>query len=178
MKPATRKAIIRATRKRMQKILGVILPPDLSTARRELSTLGLRGRETRDTHMKRVLRAGLGVGLWSELERVLRERPEPTPQQLEKFFREFEEADLGSMFRPFLGSMLRKLPPFPPGKRPSLTPQQQKEVLAEVRRQTNAGRLTHRAIYEKVAKSYRVHWRTIQNLWTKEQKQIPKGDRE
>ncbi len=177
MKPATQRKIARALKKRIEEILGS-LPADERAAKREISAaLGMRG--SLQANLQRAFRAGVSLGLWNEVERHLKKKPEPTPQEVEKFLREIEQVEVDSMLRSLLGSMLRKLPPFPPGKSPSLTPQQQKKAVAEVHRLTSSGRLTRRAAYEKVAKAYGVHWRTIQNLWMKTvHEQEPKGERE
>ena len=177
MKPATQKKIAGALIKRMEELLGS-LPADQRAAKREIyAALGMRG--SLQANLQRAFRAGISLGLWGEVERHLKKKPEPTPQQIEKFLKEIEELEMGSMLRSLLKSMLRKLPPFPPGKSPSLTPQQQEKALAEVNRLTSSGRLTRRAAYEKVAKAYDLHWRTIQNLWMKTvHKQEPKGETE
>lgn len=173
MKDVTRRKIIRGVRKYADGIIKFI--------GRGLLSFDARGQRA----FRRAFQKAVGFHL-TELNRVLRKRPEPTPEQLKKLLQKAEEpvgqevgeVEVNSMLRSFLRAWLRKLPPFPPGKQPRLTPQQQKEGLAEVRRLTTAGGLARKAAYEKVAKTYDVHWRTVQNLWTKVHKQIRKGDME
>ena len=173
MKDVTRRRIIRALRKHADRIIKFI-----GSALVSFDPHGQRA-------FRRAFQKALGLHL-TELNRVLRKRPEPTAEQLKNLLQKAEEpvgqevgqVEINSMLRSFLRAWLRKLPPFPPGKPPSLTPQQQKEALAEVRRLTTAGGLARKAAYEKVAKTYDVHWRTVQNLWTKVHKQIRKGDME
>jgi hypothetical protein len=170
MKDVTRRKIIRALRKYADGIMTFIGQALLSFDPRAQRAF----RRTFQTAM----RAHVG-----EIDRQLRMRPEPTPEQLRNLLQKAEEpigeevgeVEINAMMRSFLRGWLRKLPPFPPGKPPSLTLQQRKKAISEVRRLVTTGGMARKAAYEKVAKRYDVHWRTIQNLWIKIHKQTRKG---
>ncbi len=173
MKPATRKKLIQALQKRVQEILGDKLPADLRAARRAIrADVSSKGQVSAE-HM---FRTGVAIGIWSEAERVLKAKPEPTPEQLDKFLSDIEEVEIASLLRASLKNMWRKLPPFPPGKQPSLTLQKQRQALAEVRRLTASGSLNLKAAYAQVAKKHGVHWRTIENACIRIRKQTSKGE--
>jgi hypothetical protein len=157
MKPSTRKRVIHAIEKRIEKILKNPLPraEDLVDVKDKLSREALRTGS---------FEIGLSAGLRSELESAIRRRPEPTRQELNNFLKEIESLDADSLLRPSLKQVARKLPPFPPGKRPTLNPMQQKKALAEVARLSSRLALSRKEAYRRVAKKYGVHWRTIQNL--------------
>jgi hypothetical protein len=170
MKDITRKKIIRALTKYADGVMTFI--------GRGLLSFDPRAERDFRRAFKMAMRAHL-----VEIDRLLRTRPEPTPEQLKKLLQkadepigeEIGEVEIKAMMRSFLRGWLRKLPPFPPGKPPSLTPQQRKKAISEVRRLVTIGGMARKAAYEKVAKRYGVHWRTIQNLWLKIQKQTQKG---
>ncbi len=170
MKDGTRRKIIRALNKYADGVMTFI--------GRALLSIDPRGQRAFRRAFQKAIRFHL-----TELNRLLRMRPEPTPEQLRNLLQKAEEpigqevgeVEISTMLRSFLRAWLRKLPPFPPGKPASLTPQQRNKAIAEVRRLITTGGTTRKAAYEKVAKTYDVHWRTIQNLWTKVHKQIRKG---
>jgi len=170
MKLATQEKIVRALRERIERVLGKIAG-DEPTAQREISKFFrspelFNDKEPNAKVMRRGFKAGLALGLWSEVRKNLKEKPEPTKQELEKFLSELKGADLEFMLRTSLSRMLRKLPPNPPGKQPKFKSQQRKEILAEVRRLTTVTS-SRKEAYREVAKKRGVHWRTIQNLLLK-----------
>jgi hypothetical protein len=167
MKPATQKRIVRALRDRIEGVLGKIAG-DERAAKREISSLFgsphlFTNKRPTDVAMHRGFRAGVALGLWSEMEKDLKDKPEPTKDELESFIKQIKSADLDFMLRSFLRRMMRKLPPFPPGKKRKFDSQQQKEIVSEVRRLTNVTG-SRKKVYADVAKKRGVHWRTIQNL--------------
>ena len=165
MKPKTRKRVVRAIEQRLTEILrGSSALDDLSYVKDE---------KVRKDWRSRSFDIELSDDLRSELENALKQRPEPTHQELGSFLRKMEAFDADSLLRASLQHIARKLPPFPPGKQPKLKSVQQKRALAEVARLSAS--LSRKAAYRKVARKYGVHWRTIQNLATKQYKQ---GQRE
>ncbi len=173
MKPATRKKLIQALQERVEEILGDKLPANLRAAHREIrADVSSKGQVSTE----RLFRTGVAIGIWSEAELALKGKPEPTPQQLKKVLAEIEKVEIASFLRASLKNMWRKLPPFPPGKQPSLTLQKQRQALAEVRRLTASGSLNLKAAYAQVAKKYGVHWRTIENACIRIRKQTSKGE--
>jgi hypothetical protein len=173
VKDATRRKIIDAMRTQIEMVLGP-LPPTLPTAYREMYaglSKGLGG-EVNDATLDQAFRSSVMLGLWKEAENGLKDRPEPTPEQLQKMLAEMGELDFAWILRSFVKRVSRKIPPFPPGKRPSLKPWEEKEAVAKVRELTNKRALSRKRAYEEVAQTYKVHWRTIQNLWIKAQQGI------
>ena len=179
MKLATQEKIVRALRERIERVLGKIAG-DEPTALREASEFFrdpelFNDKEPNADVIPRGFKAGLALGLWWELRKNLKEKPEPTKQELEKFLSEVECVDVEFMLRTSLSGMIRKLPPHPPGKQPKFKSQQRKEILAEVHRLTTGTR-SRKEAYKEVAKKRGVHWRTIQNLLLKrEHKDNPGG---
>jgi hypothetical protein len=170
MKPATQEKIARALKERIERVLEKIAG-DEPTARREVSEFFrnpelFSEKEPDDKFMRCGFKAGLALGLWSEVRKNLKEKPEPTKQELEKFLSELEGVDLEFMLRTSLSRMIRKLPPNPPGKQPKFKSQQRKEILAEVDRLSTV-KGSRKEAYSEVAKKRGVHWRTIQNLLLK-----------
>jgi hypothetical protein len=180
MKPATQRRIIRALRQRIERVVGKIAA-DEQAARNDISAL-LKDKQLsksappKDADMQRGFRAGLALGLWPEVAKTLKTRPEPTKQELEKFLNELQAADLEFVIRSSLGRMMRKLPPFPPGKQHKFNSQKRKEIIAEVQRLT-IGTGSRKKAYGEVAKKHGAHWRTIQNLCLKaKRKEDPRGE--
>jgi hypothetical protein len=163
VKPATRKKVRAATQRIFEEVLGKI-PANLAAVRRE--TKRLRAAKKKD--MLRVIRTGVGLGLYSkEFEKILNARREPTARQLQKFLAAMESYDFASVVRAFLKTALLTLRrPGGRGKQPKLNPLQQKEAKSRVALLVGKGR-SRRAAYQEVAKRHRVHWRTIQNLCMK-----------
>ena len=128
-----------------------------------------------DVVMGRGFRAGVALSLWPEVEKALKERPEPTKHELERFLTQMNGADLAFVLRSSLRRMMRKLPPFPHGKQPKFDFQQQKEIVSEVRRLTSVTGSRKKA-YTEVAKKRGVHWRTIQNLFLRGKGKDTQGD--
>lgn len=172
MKPSTRKKIVQTVSRRLEEVLGDALPATLRLAERQAHAEAIKEKPD----LNRMSEAGMVIGLWHAATHDLKKRPEPTPQELKKFLADLESLDLNSVMRTTFKSVLRKLPPFPPGKKPSLTRDQQKQALAEVHRLTSTSRINRKAAYAEVAKGYDVHWRTIQNLCVKDRKRGPRGD--
>ena len=119
MKLATQEKVVRALRERIERVLGKIAA-DEPTAQREVSEFFrspelFNDKEPNANVMRRGFKAGLALGLWSEVRKNLKEKPEPTKQELEKFISELKGADLEFMLRTSLSRMIRKLPPNPPG---------------------------------------------------------------
>lgn len=169
MNPRTRKKIVRAIEKRITEILRV------SSSRDDLSDV--KDQRAREDWRRGSFEIALSVDLRSELESALKRRPEPTHEQLDDFLKGMEAIDADSLLRPSLKHIARKLPPFPPGKQPKLNSVQQKEALAEVTRLSSRRALSRKEAYRMVAKRYGVHWRTIQNLSTKANRQARRRSR-
>ncbi len=161
MKPRTRKKVVRAIEKRITEIL------------RDPSTMDdlsdIEDEREREDWRRGSFEISLSAELRSELENALKRRPEPTHQELDNFLKEMGTIDADYLLRPSLKHIARKLPPFPPGKQPTLNSVQQKKALAEVARLSSS--LSRKDAYRKVAKKYGVHWRTIQNLSIKTYRQ-------
>jgi hypothetical protein len=157
MKPSTRKRVIHAIEERIEKILKNPLP-------RAEDLVDVKDKQSQEALRTGSFEISLSAGLRSELESAIRRRPEPTRQELDNFLKEMETLDADSLLRPSLKHIARKLPPFPPGKQPTLNPVQQKKALAEVARLSSRLALSRKEVYRRVAKKYGVHWRTIQNL--------------
>jgi hypothetical protein len=163
MKPKTRKKVVCAIEKRLTEILRETSgEDDLSDIRDERE-----GEDWRRGSFQIIL----STELRSDLESVLKRRPEPMPKQLNSFLKAMAAIDADSLLRPSLRHLARKLPPFPPGKQPKLTSGQQKKALGEIARLASRRALSRKEVYRKVAKRYGVHWRTIQNLATRTHKQ-------
>ena len=169
MKSETRKKILLALRKRVQQLLGEIAA-DEHAARRELSSVlsspELNRKTLSGAIVDRAFRAGTALALWSEAEKDLKRRPEPKKEELEKFLSEIKSAGVDFALRSSLKKIIRKLPPFPPGKPPKFRAQQQLEILSEVRRLSTTR--SRKEAYVEVAKKHHVHWRTIQNLYLRD----------
>jgi hypothetical protein len=163
MKPRTRKKVVRAIEKRLTEILRA------NSARDDLSDV--KDQKVREDWRRGSFQIVLSTELRSELEGALKRRPEPTHQELDNFLKEMKALDPDSLLRPSLRHLARKLPPFPPGKQPKLNSGQQKKALAEVAHLCSRRALSRKEAYRKVAKEYGVHWRTIQNLSRKRDKQ-------
>jgi hypothetical protein len=159
MKQKTRKKVVRAIESRLTRILRDSASDD------DLSDI--KNKRDREVWRSGSFQILLSSELRAELEGALKKRPDPTREQLDKFLEEVKTLDPLSLLRPSLTHLARRLPPFPPGKPPKLSSAQQKEALAEVIRLSSRGVLSRKAVYRNVAKKYRVHWRTIQNLSTK-----------
>jgi len=161
VKPRTRKKVVRAIEKRITEIL------------RDPSTMDdlsdIEDEREREDWRRGSFEISLSAELRSELENALKRRPEPTHQELDNFLKEMGTIDADYLLRPSLKHIARKLPPFPPGKQPTLNSVQQKKALAEVARLSSS--LSRKDAYRKVAKKYGVHWRTIQNLSIKTYRQ-------
>jgi len=157
MNPKTRKRVVRAIEKRIEEIMKIPLP-------RDEDIIDLKDEQSRRALLTGTFQISLSSGLRSELENALKRRPEPTPKELANFLKEMETIDADFLLRPSLKHMARKLPPFPPGKQPILTPEQRKRALGEVARLSSQRTLSRKDAYRKVAKKYGVHWRTIQNV--------------
>ena len=112
------------------------------------------------------LNANISKGL-SGLDVKLRQAPEPSPDQLQRVLRQIREERFDLWVRSVLMYLVKKFPPFPPGKQPKLTRKQQGQALAEVHKLIVRSELSRKDIYRQVASKYEVHWRTIQNLWTR-----------
>jgi len=160
MNPKTRKRVVRAIEKRIDEIMKNPLP-------RDEDIIDLKDEQSQRALLTGSFQISLSSSLRSELENALKKRPEPTPKELDNFLKEMETIDADFLLRPSLKHMARKLPPFPPGKQPVLTPGQRKRALAEVARLSSHRTLSRKDAYRKVAEKYGVHWRTIQNLSTK-----------
>ena len=163
MKPKTRKKIVRAIEKRLAKILRK------GSAEDDISDL--KDERDREAWRHGSFQIILSNELRSDLENVLKRRPEPVPKQLNNFLKEMAVIDADSLLRPSLRHLARKLPPFPPGKQPKLNSGQQKKALAEVTLLYSRRALSRKEIYHRVAKKHGVHWRTIQNLTTSSHKE-------
>lgn len=161
MKPRTRKKVVCAIEKRITEILR-----DSSTVD-DLSDI--EDEREREDWRRGSFEIILSAELRSELENALKRRPEPTRQELDNFLKEMGTIDADYLLRPSLKHIARKLPPFPPGKQPTLNSVQQKKALAEMARLSSS--LSRKDAYRKVAKKYGVHWRTIQNLSIKTYRQ-------
>jgi len=164
-------------RERLQTILG-LLPATLPDAYRDFYaglSKDLKGKAD-DATLQRAFGSGVMASLWAEAERTLKDKPEPTTEQLKKTLDQIEALDFASMLRACFQTVSRRLPPVPPGKSPSLNPQQQKAAFAEVRDLKAKARISQKQAYEKVAQKYGVHYRTIQNLWLRTRNQSSKGD--
>jgi hypothetical protein len=150
MKPTTRTKIKRALARRLKGLWSEVFAEEL-----------------KDPTVRRFARldANVNEGL-SGLDARLRNAPEPRPAQLEKVLREISEARFDLFARAAFMYLAKKFPPFPPGKQPKLTPNQRNRVVAEVHRLTDRNGLSRKEAYREVAKTYDVHWRTIQNLCT------------
>ena len=171
VKSSTQKKIVGAVRKRLDELWGPS-PPSLSAAHQELYeglSKSLKGKVDEAT-LDNALWSLAMLAVWTEAERSLKDQPEPTTEQLKKILQEIEMVDFDSIVRSLFKRISRKLPPHPPGKRPTLSPQQQEEALIKVRTLTTRGKLNRKQAYEKVAEDYGVHWRTIQNLSVKAHK--------
>lgn len=166
MKPKTRQMVVRTIEKRLTDVLRE------SAATDDLSDI--KDEKEREVWRRGLFQISLSRSLRSELENALKRRPEPSHQELDKFLREMKALDPDSLLRPSLRHLARKLPPFPPGKRPTLSPAQQKKALADVARLSSIGGLSRKEAYRKVAKKYGVHWRTVQNLSIKTHKRREK----
>ena len=166
MKPRTRKKVVRAIERRITEILRATSASD------DLSDI--KDEKEREDWRRGSFEISLSVELRSELENALKRRPEPTDQELGNFLKEMRSVDADALLRPSLKHLARKLPPFPPGKQPTLNPAQQEKALAEVTRLSSRRALSRKEAYRKVAKKYGVHWRTIQNLSIKNYKRGPK----
>jgi uncharacterized protein YoaH (UPF0181 family) len=173
MKPSTVKKIVGAMRKRLEKILGP-LPATLPSAHQQMYVTvsrSLKGKVD-DTTLQRAFGSAAMLTIWTDMEQGLKDKPEPTPEQLKKILEEIEALDFASLVGASLKRISRKLPPFPPGKKPSLTLEQQQQALMEVHQLTTKEGRSRKKAYATVARKYGVHWRTIQNLWVKTQKQL------
>ncbi len=161
MKPKTRKKVVCVIENRITEIL------------RDPSTMDalsdIEDERAREDWRRGSFEISLSAELRSELENALERRPEPTHQELHNFLKEMEAIDADYLLRPSLKHIARKLPPFPPGKQPTMNSVQQKKALAEVARLSSS--LSRKDAYRKVAKKYGVHWRTIQNLSIKTYRQ-------
>lgn len=169
MKPRTRRKVVRVIEKRLTEVLRE------GAARDDVSDI-------KDERMREDWRHGnfhisLSTELRSEFEEALKKRQEPTYQELRNFLKEMARIDSDSLLRPSLRHLARKLPPFPPGKQPTLNSAQRKNVLANVARLSDHGELSRKEAYRQVAKKYGVHWRTIQNLSLKSGKKRARGAR-
>ena len=174
VKNSTQKKIVGAVRKRLDELWGPS-PPTLSAAHRELYeglSEGLKDKVD-DATLDSAFRSSAMLAIWTEAERSLRDQPEPTAEQLKKILTDIEMVDFDSIVRSLIKKISRKLPPHPPGKRPTLNPQQQQAALQKVQELSIKQGLGRKQAYEQVARQYKVHWRTIQNLSTKAQKQLP-----
>ncbi|HYL46547.1 MAG TPA: hypothetical protein VEU52_05950, partial [Candidatus Limnocylindrales bacterium] len=129
----------------------------------------IKDKKEREEWRRGLFQIYLSTELRSELEDVLKKRPEPTHQELGNFLKEMASLDPDSLLRPSLKHLARKLPPHPPGKQPTLNPTEQQKALAAVARLTSQSGLSRKEAYRMVAKKYGVHWRTIQNLSIKAQ---------
>ncbi len=175
MKKATGQKIAKALQERLEEIFGrfsISGLPDAQQAMYAEVEKVLKGKVD-DATLQSAMRAGVMAGVWEEMEQGLKDRPEPTPEQLEKILKEIWEADIASMLRISVKNFLRTLRR---GKNLRLTPEQQKEVFTQLRQLTAKGSLSHKKAYAQVAQKYGVHWRTIQNLWVKTHKGVSKGD--
>jgi hypothetical protein len=163
MKPRTRKKVVRVIERRLTEIL------------RDPSTMDdlsdIEDERERENWRRGSFEISLSAELRSELENALKRRPEPTHQELDNFLKEMGTIDAVYLLRPSLKHIARKLPPFPPGKQPKLNSVQQKRALAEVARLSSQRTLSRKEAYHKVAQKYGVHWRTIQNLSTRNNRQ-------
>jgi hypothetical protein len=174
VKSSTQKKIVGAVRKRLDELWGPS-PPTVSAAHREIYeglSKGLKDKVD-DATLDSAFRSSAMLAIWADAERSLKDQPEPTAEQLKKILTDIEMVDFDSIVRSLIKRISRKLPPHPPGKRPTLNPQQQAEAFKKVMTLAARGRLNRKQVYEKVAEDYGVHWRTIQNLSTKAQKQLP-----
>lgn len=156
MKPKTRKKVVRVIEKRLTEILKE------RAATNDVSDL--KDDKTREDWRRGNFQISLSSELRSELEDALKNRPEPTYQELRNFLKEMASLDPDSLLRPSIRHLARKLPPFPPGKQPTLNPAQQKRAVAEVARLSDRRDVSRKEAYRQVAKKFGVHWRTIQNL--------------
>lgn len=156
MKPKTRKKVVRAIEKRLTDVLREGAATD------DLSDI--KNEKTKEEWRRGLFHICLSTELRSELEDVLKKRPEPTHQELGNFLKEMTSLDADSLLRPSLKHLARKLPPYPPGKQPTLNPTEQKKALAAVSRLTSNSGISRKEAYRRVAEKYGVHWRTIQNL--------------
>src|SRR5215472_11022617 len=171
VKTSTQKKIVRAVRMRLEGIFGPA-PHTLPATYREVYASvarGLRGKVD-DKSLKRAFQSGAMLALWAEAERVLHDRPEPTPAQMKKILVEIEMLDFASVLRASVKNISRKIPKAPRGKRFVLDPQQQRDAVTKMREFRNREGLSQKEAYEKVAEVYGVHWRTIQNLWARTKK--------
>jgi hypothetical protein len=171
MKRSTVKKIVDAMRKRLEQILGSS-PTTLPSAYQEIYARLSKGLEGKvdDATLQRAVNSAAMLAIWTEAERALKDKPEPSPEQLKKTLEEIEALDFASMLRASVQRISRKLPPFPRGKSPSLTLQQQQQVLTEVRQLTDKRGFSRKKAYESVAAKYGVHWRTIQNFCVRAEK--------
>jgi hypothetical protein len=156
MKPKTRKIVVRTIEKRLTEVLRKFAATD------DLSDI--KDPKEREDWRGGLFQISLSRELRSELEHALKRRPEPTHEELGKFFKEMNTLDPDSLLRPSLKHLARKLPPFPLGKQPTLSSVQQMKALADVALLCSRSGLSRKEAYRKVAKKYGLHWRTIQNL--------------
>ena len=163
MKPNTRKKVVRVIEKRITELLRE------SAATDDLSDV--KDEKVREDWRRGLFQICLSTQLRLELEDALKKRPEPTHRELDSFLKEMATLDPDSLLRPSLRHLARKLPPFRPGKQPTLNAAQRRKALAEVTRQTSIGAVSRKEAYRKVAKKYGLHWRTIQNISIKSRKQ-------
>ena len=171
MKRSTRKKVVRVIEKRLTEILragsGTV---DLSD---------VKEKKTREIWGSGAFEIELSDELRSELEDALKKRPEPTSRELDSFLKEMRNIDADAVLRPSLKHLARKLPPFPVGKQPTFDPVRRKKVLAELDRLSSHRDISRKDAYRRVAKKYGVHWRTIQNLATKNKnKTVRRADHE
>lgn len=164
MKPETQKKIVRALQRKLKKILGHNLPADGKSAAKQARSALKAG------DLSRSLRAGISIGLWSAAEERLANKPEPTPEELRKFLRDLDEAEMAPFIRSFLNSELRKLPPLPRGKQPKFKERDRDDLLAELRQLETT--VSRKEAYKQLAATRGVHWRTIQNLSIKASKTL------
>lgn len=167
MKTSTQKQIVGAVRKRLDELWeGQPSPSTISTAQRELYeqlSRSLKG-QVDEAALDRAFRSSAMLAIWTEAERSLSDKPEPTPEQLRSILEEIETLDFAGMLRNTFKSVLRKLPPAPRGKRTTLDTRQRKQAVSKVRDLIDRRGLGHKQAYQQVAQDYDVHWRTIQNL--------------
>ena len=167
MKSSTQKQIVGAVRKRLDELWeGQPSPSTISAAQRELYerlSESLKGQVDEEA-LNSAFRSSAMLAIWTEAERSLRDKPDPTPEQLHSILEEIETLDFASMLRNTFKTVLRKLPRAPRGKRTTLDVRQRKQAISRVRELTERRGLGHKQAYQQVAQNYEVHWRTIQNL--------------